>query len=351
MRKKRDYVVKGKRIFIGLEDSLKSWKLCVRSEGIIIHEGSVPTEYDNLRRYLQRGYPGCEIKVMYEAGFHGFWLHDLLAADGIECVLTPANKVTQEKDRRVKTDRIDARRLAKNLESGDYVSCWVPDRELREDRQVCRCQLQVQRKITACKAQIRMFFYFHGVAIPEGKWSQEHYDRLRKLELSESLRQALDSYLDTLLALEENSKSLKSQLRSLSRKERYRESVCLKQSCPGVAFLSAIRFTLECGDLSRFANGKQFASYLGLTTSEHSTGERTRRGRITRQGRSQLRAWMIECAWTAIRKDPVLLDKFQRVWHNSGSKGKAIVAVARKLAVRIHALETSHQPYEVGVIQ
>ena len=91
-------------------------------------------KYEVLQAYLMNRYPDCEITVMYEAGFQGFWLHDLLEDDGVKCIVTPPNKVTQAKDDRVKTDKRDARRLAQNLENGDYVSCHVPDRERREDR-------------------------------------------------------------------------------------------------------------------------------------------------------------------------------------------------------------------------
>ena len=83
MKKMQEHVVEGKRVFVGLEDSKRSWKVCVRSGGMIVQESSLPADYDNLRRYLERGYPGCEIWLMYEAGFGGFWLHDRLTADGV----------------------------------------------------------------------------------------------------------------------------------------------------------------------------------------------------------------------------------------------------------------------------
>ncbi|MFC1552358.1 hypothetical protein ACFL6P_07295 [Candidatus Latescibacterota bacterium] len=76
-----------------------------------------------------------------------------------------------------------------------------------------------------------------------------------------------------------------------------------------------------------------------------------RRGRITGQSSEYVRSWLIECAWRAVRKDPVLLDKFRAVWRNSGSKKKAIVAVDRKLAVRMRALETEGQPYCIGIVE
>lgn len=353
MRKMRDYIVKGKHIFVGLEDSKQSWKLCVRSEDHVVHETSMPSDYENLRGYLQGRYPGCRVKLMYEAGFGGFWLHDLLQADGIECVGTPAHLVTQEKVNKVKTGRVDARRLALNLENGDYKACHVPDRERREDRQLVRTQSQIQRVITSTKNRIRKFLDFHGLneGLPCGKWGERRYKELRKMSLSEALQMCLDVYLDQLEHLQVLAQKLEECLKQLCRKERYRKSVKRKQSFPGVGWLSAIRFTLEWGDLSRFPSGKEFGSFTGLTSSEYSSGEVVYRGRITGQGSRQVRAWLIQCAWRAIKRDPVLLSKFRAVWRNSGSKKKAIVAVARKLAVRMRAVELSGQSYCAGVIE
>jgi len=121
-------------------------------------------------------------------------------------------------------------------------------------------------------------------------------------------------------------------------------------SSPGIGWLTAIRLTLEWGDLRRFPTGKHIASFTGLTSREYSTGDTVRRGRITGQSAEQVRSWLIECAWRAIRKDPVLLTKYRAVKNNSGSPKKAIVAVARKLAVRLWTLETSGQFYEVGIV-
>ena len=132
------FIAKNKEIFVGLEDSKRTWKLCARSEKIVIQETSMPAKYEILKAYFKNNYPDCKIKIIYEAGFKGFTLHDRLVADGIDCVVTPPHTVTQEKDNRVKCDKIDARRLALNLENGDYKSCCVPDKELREDRQISR---------------------------------------------------------------------------------------------------------------------------------------------------------------------------------------------------------------------
>ena len=354
MKKVQEYVVKNKSIYIGLEDSKKTWRLCVRSEGLVVHEVSMPTVYENLRNYLLLRYPGCRIQLIYEAGFSGFCLHDLLEGDGIDCIVTPPNKVTQEKDSRMKNDRIDARRLSKNLENRDYRSCFIPDKELREDRQISRTLAMTQKDITRTMNRIRRFFDFHGLELLRDKqnWTVSDYKKTRQMVLGDSLKFSLDRLLDELDRLCGSKKQLKKKLQELSKKTRYAKTFGHFESCPGIGWLTAIRLVLEWGeDLSRFPSGKHMASYVGLTASEYSTGETIRRGHITSQGNELVRSWLIQCAWIAIRKDPVLLEKFNAVWKNTGSKKKAIVATARKLAVRLRYLAVNDEDYELGLVE
>lgn len=353
MRKMQEYVLKGKEIFVGLEDSKRTWKVSVRSGRMQVSEASMPAEYEILKAYFCNNYPECKIQVIYETGFQGFWLHDKLESDGIDCIVTPANKVTCAKDNRVKTDKRDARRLAQNLENGDYVSCHVPDRERREDRQISRTLDQINKDIKATKNRIRRFLDYHGLngGLKTGVWNDNDYLKLNDMELSRSLKIALMASISLLKEQFRIRDELMSELRTLCKKERYEYAVSKKMSVPGIGWLTAVRLTLEWGEMTRFKTGKHIASYTGLTSREYSTGDTVRRGRITAQSSEQVRAWLIECAWRAIKKDPVLLEKFQNVCKNSGSRKKAAVAVARKLTVRLRALETTGNPYCVGVIE
>ena len=144
MKQSQEYVLRGERIYVGLEDSKRSWKVCVRSGGCVVHEATMPAEYSVLQAYFRNKFPDCKVKLIYEAGFGGFWLHDLLTRDGVECIVTPPNKVTEQKANKVKTDKIDARRLATVLENNDYVACNVPEIGRREDRQLSRTLNQLQ---------------------------------------------------------------------------------------------------------------------------------------------------------------------------------------------------------------
>jgi transposase len=357
MKKIRSFILKGKEVFIGLEDSKKSWKVCARSGRLAIHDTSMPAQYENLRNYFRNKFPECKIQVMYEAGFRGFELHDLLVADGWECVVTPPHTVTQEKCNKQKNDRIDCRRLSKNLENGDYRVCHVPSRQQREDRQVSRLLGQLQKDITRASSRIRRAMEFHGLErhFPAGDWHPRQYreaeEKMKLLPLSDSLRFTFDMLFRGLREVRLMKSETLKRLRALGRSERYRKAVEILHSAPGIGPSTAVRLALEWGDVSRFGRKEDFSAFLGLIPSDYSTGEQDHKGHITKQGSRHVRWWLIESAWVAIRHDPVLLEKYQTVVSHTGSKKKAIVAVARKLAMRLRAILLSGEPYQVGVIE
>ncbi|MGD0236411.1 MAG: IS110 family transposase [Syntrophorhabdales bacterium] len=348
----QDYVVRGKEIFVGLEDSKRTWKLAVRSEKMVIHQVSMEAKYPVLIGYFRNKFPDCAIHVMYEASFKGFNLYDQLTEDGIDCVVIPPHVVTEPKVNRVKTDKRDARRLAMVLENHDFKEpCYIPDKERREDRQVSRTLIALQKDIIRTRNRIHRFLEFHGIEVhfPD-RWGRDEFRALKKIDLSEPLRISLDIFLTQLEELWVHQVALRAALRKLCKKERYHKAYSIARSLPGIGWFTAIRFVLELGeDLTRFTSGKKIASFVGLTSSEDSTGERIQKGRITGMGPGFIRATLIENSWGAIRKDPVLLSKFTRVWHASGSRKKAIVAVARVMIVRFRTCIISGTPYVIGV--
>jgi len=183
-------------------------------------------------------------------------------------------------------------------------------------------------------------------------WSRGDFRHLRELDVPLPLRISLDVLLTQLEQLWLHQLTLRNALRALCRKERYQKTFKIARSLPGIGWFSAIRLVLELGeDLSRFTNGKKIASFTGLTSSEYSSGDTERKGRITGMGSGFIRSMLVENSWAAIRKDPVLLAKFSRIWRSSGSKKKAIVGVARMLIVRLRACVLSNTPYAVGVIR
>ncbi len=354
IRKVQDFVVKGKEIFVGLVDSKKTWKLAVRCEKMVIHRASMEATYSVLIGYLRNRFPECTIHLIYEAGFKGFNLYDRLVEDGIDGVVIPPHMVTEPKVNRVKTDKRDANRLALMLENHDFkYGCHVPDKERREDRQVSRTLIGIQKDIIRTRNRIRKLLDFHGVDVPfSDRWNRKEFLALKELSVSEPLKASIAVLLTQLEQLWDHQTTLRTYLRGLCRKERYRKAFEIARSLPGIGWFTAIRLILELGeDLSHFTTGKKIAGFVGLTCSEHSSGEMERKGRITGMGSGFIRSALIENSWTAIRKDPALLAKFSRIWRASGNKKKAIVGVARMLIVRFRACVISGTPYTMGTVR
>ncbi len=118
----------------------------------------------------------------------------------------------------------------------------------------------------------------------------------------------------------------------------------------GIGIISAVRMCLYLFDRKdRFESSERLNHYLGLTPSERSSGDKIIRDRSGVCGNRQLRSIIIQLAWMTVRKDGALLEKFDKVYKSSGSKQKAIVAVARKLMTKIFAAIKKEEDYRINV--
>jgi transposase len=286
IRKVQDFVVAGKEIFVGLEDSKKTWKLAVRCDRMVIHGTSMEAKYPVLIKYLRNKFPECTLHLIYEAGFKGFNLYDQLTEDGIDCVVIPPHMVTEPKANRVKTDKRDANRLALILENHDFNdACHVPDRERREDRQVSRTLIGIQKDIIRTRNRIRKFLDFHGIETSFSTWGRKEFGALKKLSLSEPLRISLNILLTQLEELWTHQVSLRATLRALCRKDRYRKAFEIARGLPGIGWFTAIRLILELGeDLSHFTSGKKIASFSRIDVQRILIGKDGMEGPYHRHG-------------------------------------------------------------------
>ena len=123
------------------------------------------------------------------------------------------------------------------------------------------------------------------------------------------------------------------------------ERVQLLRTHPGVGPVTALAFVLVVGEVTRFRQSRQLASYLGLVPSEDSSGARRRLGAISKQGNTLLRTLLVEAGQTAARCDAELRRAYPRMCHHKQHTGIAKVMVARKLAVRRYWMLKTQQPY------
>lgn len=346
----------GQSIYVGLDVHKKSWSVSIFSEQCEHKTFTQPPEADKLVHYLKRNFPGADYHAVYEAGFSGFWAHEQLREQGVNCIVTsPADVPTTNKERTVKRDPTDSRKLARNLRSGDLKGIYVPSRWMLEDRSLVRTRQSMVRKQTRCKNQIKSLLFFYGINLPEdlvhSSWSQKFLRWIENFRMTRTSGDAvLKVHLEELKHLKQIIASINRAIILLSRETAYRDSVRRLKTVPGVSTLTAMILLTELCELARFASLDKLATYVGLIPDTHSSGENERVGNLTKRRNPQLRAVLIEAAWTASRKDPVLLLAFNEYCKRM-RRTRAIVKIARKLLNRIRYVLKNQTDYVPGVVR
>jgi transposase len=346
----------GQPIFIGLDVHKKSWSVSIHSAVCEHKTFTQPPEVDILVNYLRRNFPGATYRSVYEAGYSGFWVHDQLVEKGVACtVANPADVPTKDKERRTKRDRIDCRKLARSLRAGEIEGIYVPCRKNLEDRSLVRTRQSMVRKQTRCKNQIKGILFFYGIPLPEDwaerRWSGPFVRWLETLPMERASGEvALRMHLDELKHLRQILARLDREIRLLAQTGEYGVQVRLLKTIPGISTLTAMILLTELQKISRFRSLDELASYVGLIPDTRSSGETEHTGELTKRRHAQLRASLVEAAWTAVRKDPALLMAFQESCQRM-RKTRAIVKIARKLLNRVRYVLKNQTPYRMGVVQ
>ena len=341
----------GQHIFVGLDVSKKSWKTCILTKDFEHKTFTQPPKAEILGRYLRRNFPDATYHCVYEAGYFGFWIHEQLHEQGINCfVVNPADIPTRHKEYRRKTDKIDARKLARNLRNGEIDPIYVPDSDAQQDRSLIRMRLSFSMKLTRCKNQIKAFLGFYGIPIPDGMdqryWSRRFISWLEQLKFSRpSASAALAALIEELLFLRQNILNLTRLIRQLAQQLPYHQHVINLISIPGISTLGAMTLLTEIVDVSRFETLDNLAGYAGLVPDENSTGEQQTITGLTKRRNPAIRRILIETSWIAVRRDPALTQAFNQLTRRM-TKQKAIIRIARKLLNRIRFVLKNQTPYK-----
>jgi len=343
---------KDREVFVGIDLHKSNWTLTAICQGELVYDGTIPADFTRLHSILSR-FGQARVHTVYEAGGFGFWLHDQLLEEGYESVVTPPSLVPRLGGR-VKTDRRDSRKLATMLAAGFLKRVYVLSPEERADRELVRTRNQIERHRKRTQAQIKAKLLFHGVSKPENlndRWSQEYLRWLENIPWPyQNLKTSMGHLLHLFRYLDGQYKAMNREIGQLARTEKYRERVRILTTVPGIAVYTAMSILVELQDVERFRRAEEIASFLGLTPSQYTTSQRTRFGHITRCGNVHLRKALIESSWTLIRYDKAMMRKYEHLRRQTGSGKKAIVAIARTLAIRIRRLLLDNQEYALGVM-
>jgi transposase len=216
-----------------------------------------------------------------------------------------------------KNDRRDARMIASNLANNTYKAVYVPDDEDVATKEYIRMRNSFRKNLKRVKQHIISFMLRQGIRYPgKSPWTQAYMKWLKTTEFSPLLRETLDEYLLEYEALVDKIERFDARIVELSKEERYAGDIGKLRSFKGIDTTTAMTIQVEISDFERFESAKSFASFLGLTPSEDSSGSKVRLGSITKQGNSTVRTALIESARALVRG-------------NAGYKSKALKARQR----------------------
>lgn len=342
-------------IYVGIDVHKKQWKVTLRCNRIELKTFSMNPEAEQLSRYLEKNYPGGNYNSVYEAGFCGFSLHRKLREFRIEnIIVNPADVPTKNRERRNRNDKVDSRKLARELENGTLRGIFIPTETQQELRSINRLRYQLTKDQARIKNRIKGFLLFYGKQIPANyeirNWSGNFIKHLEALEFSTIVgKECLAAYLTVLMEKKIMTANIIKRLRQIVKEFGLEGIVNNLCSIPGIGFLTAITLLSEIIDINRFPNTDELCSYVGLIPSVNSTGDWEKVLGLNERHNKYLRNLMIEAAWIAVRKDPVLTLKFNKL-STRMSKQKAIIRIAKKLLARIRFVWKNNEKYEKGVI-
>lgn len=330
----------GQEVTIGVDLSRTKWVYACRWSGQEQRRLSSPGGIDHLRKLVQEYLDqGGVVRVVYEACGFGYRLAWQLRDQGAQVAVVAPSTIEKAPGRGVKTDRLDAGDLAFKHEKRLLKGIYVPEASGHDLRQLSRTYEQMIADRRRQQTRLRLMLQEHGYTTPA---SLQGWTALARWISEQEFALGLAICVQELVAARTNAdlgaQRLKKEISTVGRRPQYAPLVSALAKQSGVGRLSAVRFVLEIGSIDRFRTAGSLPNYLGLTPGEYSSGETVQRGHIRKCGPGAVRGWLIQCAWAAVRarKDTDLVACYDRVMARAGKK-KAIVAVARKLSLRLRA--------------
>jgi transposase len=235
---------------------------------------------------------------------------------------------------RIKTDRRDARKLAKLLAADMLTQVRPPSLEEESLRDLTRAREDLVGDLLSARHRLSKMLLRHGFVYRDGNhWTNRHGYWLRSIKFEDdNAQQVFNTYRLGIEQIEERLKQLTDRLEEISKQKPYAQPVAWLRCLRGVDTITAMTIVAELHDFRRFTEARHLMSYLGLTPSEHSSSTRTKRGSITKAGNGHVRRVLVEAAWNYRHKPAVsaLLRK------RRAGQPEAVLAIADRAQQRLH---------------
>jgi len=339
------------KLFIGLDIHKKSWSVCIQTDLFEHKTFTMPSNPEELYEYVEKNFNDHTVNLCYEVGCCGFSAARYFLNLGWNVlVVNPADIRKSDKDRYMKTDKCDARLLSNQLKLGALKGIYIPTEEQEQLMSLARHRSQLTKKLRQAKSHIKSMLLFHGVKLPSefdnSNWSVAFLDWLKNLQFSSSTgNYSLQAKIRMYEFVKHEYLETANELRAYCRKK-FKTDYYLLKSIPGIGGFLASVIIAECGDLNRFNTEGQFASFVGIVPGIHASGDNERSLGITPRCRSQLRSYLIEAAWVAVRKDPEMQAYYRK--HFGKNPKTIIVKVAHKMTRRILSVIKTQKRYEIN---
>ena len=325
-------------MYLGIDVHKRYAQVAVMDEaGEIVEE--VRVENANLDELAQR-YAGAEAAI--EATSNYYHIHDTLS-EHLDVTVAHPRKLNQIADTDKKTDRVDAKELARMIRLNSVPESYVPTDEIREARALVRGRQKLVENRTEFANKIHGLLSDHGITEDVKPLSVKGREFLRGLSLPAPWNTLLKSYLNVIESLTDEIEHVEAAIeeRAGSLKETQ-----LLMTIPGVSYYSALTIYAELGEISRFDGHKEVVSYVGLNPVIRESGDSRIEGGISKRGSGRVRWILVQSAYVAVHtcNDEYLSRFYNRIANRKNSK-KAIVATARKLLVSIYHMLDREEVY------
>jgi transposase len=296
--------MKKKVRFLGLDVHAETIAVAIAEpDGSVRSLGTIPNRAESIRKLVKKLGSAEDLRACYEAGPTGYVLYWQLAELGVECEVIAPTLTPMKAGDRVKTDRRDAERLARSYRSGDLTAVRVPDEGSEALRDLVRAREAAKQDQLRARHRLSKFLLRSGQRPPQRMkaWTQPYMAWVRQLRFRQVAQEStrLD-YLHEVDHMTERVKRLEQAITEavqLAAPE-LQDVIRGLQALRGIAQISAVTIAAELGQISRFDTPRQLMGYSGAVPSEDSSGQRTRRGSITKTGNAHLRRIAIEAAWS-----------------------------------------------------
>lgn len=328
--------------YLGVDLHKRNAYCCLLSDsGKLLISQRIPATRQALQDFLRK--LPRPISVALESTRNWYWAFDVIEPEVESIKLAHPAKTRLIADSRIKTDKVDARTYAELCRTNFLPTCYVPDQQTRQRRELLRhraCLIKIRSRL---KNRIHATLDKAGVEHPfEDLFTKAVLQFLQGLKLQWGYQRELKDCLELIEVLNQKEKE---QNRLIERLCKQTPQAQLLTTLPGIGYHSALLIASEVGEIGRFLNAQRFASYCGLVSSVHISDRTVRYGGITKQGNRWLRWVFTEAAHIARRRSVRFGNFYQRVESRSGPQ-KAVIATAREMAVVAYYMLKSNTEFK-----